>query len=107
MTNKPGRTVCWMPTWNKEREKVGLEHLLLTQQSADAVIVGFDEEHGAFRLLYRLQWDTSWQIRDARLHLTTGQGARSLHLQTDGEGRWRQGEGDELGALEGCRDIDI
>ena len=107
MTKTLCRTVCWMPTWNKERERVGLEHLLLTEQTADGVILGFDEEHGAFRLLYQLQWEPSWQVRDARLFLTTAQGERSLHLQTDGEGHWRRSDGQALDALEGCRDIDI
>jgi hypothetical protein len=107
MTMTLRRTVCWMPTWNKDREKVGLEHLLLTDQTADGVILGFDEEHGAFRLMYQLQWQPSWQLRDARLLLTTAQGARSLHLLTDGEGHWRRGDGQALDALEGCRDIDI
>jgi uncharacterized protein len=107
MTNALCRTVCWMPTWNKDREKVGLEHLLLTDQTADGVILGFDEEHGAFRLTYQLHWNPSWQLRDARLQLATGGGTRSLHLQTDGEGHWRRGDGHTLDALEGCRDIDI
>jgi hypothetical protein len=107
MTKTLCRTVCWMPTWNKERQRVGLEHLLLTDQAADGVILGFDEEHGAFRLTYQLQWTPSWQIRDARLFLATARGTQSLHLQTDGEGRWRRGDGHSLDALAGCRDIDI
>jgi hypothetical protein len=107
MTKPLRRTVCWMPTWNKERERVGLEHLLLTDQAADGAILGLDEEHGAFRLTYQLQWSPSWQIRDARLLLATARGTRSLHLQADGEGHWRRGDGHSLDALEGCRDIDI
>jgi hypothetical protein len=71
------------------------------------VILGFDAEHRAFRLTYRLQWTASWQLRDAQLHLTTAQGARSLHLQTDGEGHWRHSDGHTLDALDGCSDIDI
>jgi hypothetical protein len=96
-----------MPTWHKDRQQVGLEHLLLTDETADGVILGFDEEHGAFRLTYQLQWEPSWQLRDARLLLATARGTRSLQLQTDGEGHWRLGNGQTLDALEGCRDIDI
>jgi hypothetical protein len=29
MANARCRTICWRPIWNKEREGVGLEHLLL------------------------------------------------------------------------------
>jgi hypothetical protein len=36
------RTICWTPIWNKEREGLGLEHLLLTAGMADSVVLGFD-----------------------------------------------------------------
>jgi len=101
------RTVCWAPVWNETRPGTGLEHLLLGEQAADSVVLGWDEEHGPFRLRYRLTWDPAWQLRDAELAVTTPARARSLRLATDGHGRWLDGEGRTLEALQGCRDIDI
>lgn len=107
MLNPGTRTVCWTPTWNAHQRGVGLEHLLLGKAEADSIIVAVDEEHGPFRLAYRLAWDTSWQIRSAELAVTTERFAGSLSLQTDGLGHWHRGDGRIIGELEGCRDIDI
>lgn len=101
------RTICWTPTWNKNREGVGLEHLLLTERAADSVVLAFDDERGPFRLTYRLRWDESWLLRDAELVLATEGSTRSLTLRTDGLGHWRDGDDQTLDALDGCRDIDI
>ena len=56
MPNAQRRAICWTPIWNKEREGVGLEHLLLTDQEADSVVLAFDEAQGPFppRLSARL-----------------------------------------------------
>lgn len=88
-------------------EAIGLEHLLLAEWSADSIVLAFDEEHGPFRLTYRLAWDESWQLRDAALVVATDRSTRSLTLQTDGPGRWRHGDGRAIDALDGCIDIDI
>lgn len=101
------RTICWKPTWNKQLEGVGLEHLLLAARSADSVVLGFDEEQGPFRLSYRLTWDDAWRLRDADLRVATGSFTRSLKLQTDGGGHWRDGNGGTIAELDGCIDIDI
>jgi uncharacterized protein len=101
------RTICWTPTWNKDREALGLEHLLLTERTADSVVLAFDEKHGPFRLTYRLTWDESWRLRDAELAVATERSTRSLHLQTDGKGRWRHADGRAIDELDGCEDIDI
>ncbi len=107
MSNAWRRTVCWIPTWNNDRKGVGLEHLLLSERLADSVIVAFDEEHGPFRLTYRLAWDESWRIRSAELVVVTERSTRSLSLQTDGQGHWRRGDGSTIDDLNGCVDIDI
>src|SRR5262245_6466607 len=107
MLNAPSRIVCWTPLWNKNREGVGLEHLLLAERAADSVILAYDEEHGPFRLTYRLTWDDTWQLRSAELGITTERSSRSLTLQTDGQGHWRHGDGRPIAELDGCRDIDI
>lgn len=96
-----------MPIWDESREGVGLEHLLLREGSADSVVLAFDEQGRPFRLAYELTWDQSWRLRDARLAVTTEAGMRSLRLETDGNGHWRDGEARALPALGGCIDIDI
>jgi hypothetical protein len=101
------RTICWTPIWNKEREGVGLEHLLLAEGAADSIVLAFDEEHGSFRLTYRLMWDESWRLRDAELNVATERSTRSLVLQTDGQGHWRHRDGRVVIELDGCVDVDI
>lgn len=96
-----------MPTWNKGREGVGLEHLLLNERVADSVVLAFDEGRGPFRLTYRLTWDESWWLREADLVVTTERSTTSLNLRTDGRGRWRGGDGRAIDELDGCVDIDI
>lgn len=107
MPNAPCRTICWTPIWNKDREGVGLEHLLLADGVADSVVLAFDQEHGPFRLTYRLAWDESWRFHDARLAVATERFTRSLNLHTDGQGRWRHDDGRTIDELDGCLDIDI
>jgi hypothetical protein len=107
MANSRCRTICWTPIWNKNREGVGLEHLLLAEGLADSVVLAFDEKHGPFRLTYRLTWDESWRLREAELVAATEHSRRSLILQTDGRGHWRQGDGRTVGELDGCMDVDI
>lgn len=100
------RTVVWTPIWDKGREGVGLEHLLLREGAADSVVLALDERGRPFRLAYALTWDAGWRLREARLAVTTDGGARTLSLETDGRGRWRDDRG-ERPDLEGCLDIDI
>ena len=107
MANAQRRTVCWTPVWNKEREGLGLEHLLLAECAADSVVLAFDEGRGPFRLTYRLSWDESWRLREADLFAATERSTTSLNLRTDGRGRWRDGDGRPLDELDGCVDIDI
>ena len=107
MSSSSRRTVCWSPLWNEARPGAGLEHLLLDELAADSVVLGCDPERGPFRLSYRLTWDEAWRLREAELAITVQDDARSMHLRTDGEGRWLDGQGQHLEALDGCGDIDI
>lgn len=107
MPNARCRTICWTPMWNKNLEGIGLEHLLLAEDVADSVVLAFDEKHGPFRLTYRLAWDESWQLHDAQLTVATERPTRALNLHTDGQGRWRHGDGRTIDELDGCLDIDI
>jgi uncharacterized protein len=99
--------ISWTPIWDKDREGTGLEHLLLREGSADSVVLAFDEAGRPFRLAYQLAWDASWRLRDARLVVTTERQTRSLRLETDGNGQWRDGDARALPELQGCIDIDI
>ncbi len=101
------RTICWTPIWNKEREGIGLEHLLLAEHGADSIVLAFDEEHGPFRLTYRLSWDELWRLRIADLVVAMQHSTKSLSLRTDGQGQWRDGDGQFNAKLDGCVDIDI
>lgn len=107
MSRARRRTICWTPVWNKDREGLGLEHLLLADGVADSVVLAFDEERGPFRLTYRLAWDESWRLREAELVVATERSTESLSLRTDGRGRWRDGEGRAIADLDGCLDVDI
>jgi len=107
MPNERCRTICWTPIWNKSRQGVGLEHLLLAERSADGIVLAFDEERGPFRLTYRLTWEPSWQLRAAELVVATERFTRSLSLQTDGQGHWRHRDGQTIDDLDGCMDVDI
>lgn len=101
------RTICWEPTWNEDQKGVGLEHLLLRGNTADSVILAFDDEEGPFRLAYRLTWDNAWQLTEAELTLSKGPSTCVLDLVTDGPGRWRHRGGVAIEELHGCLDIDI
>jgi hypothetical protein len=107
MPKEPYRAICWIPTWDKNQEGVGLEHLLLGDHAADSVVLAFDDGSGPFRLHYRLGWDDSWRLREAELAVATAQDERSLNLRTDGQGRWRHGDGLAIDELDGCLDVDI
>jgi hypothetical protein len=101
------RAISWTPIWDQNREGTGLEHLLLRESSADSVVLAFDEHGRPFRLTYQLTWDEAWRLRDARLVVTTERATRSLRLETDGQGHWRDGDARALPDLDGCLDIDI
>jgi uncharacterized protein len=101
------RPICWTPTWNKDREGIGLEHLVLEERMADSVVLAFEDNHGPFRLMYRLAWDESWCVRQADLSVTTEKFTRAISLNTDGQGCWRDGDGRTRDDLDGCLDIDI
>lgn len=106
-SNAACRSVCWIPIWSDGRKGTGLEHLLLSEQLADSVVLAFDENHGPFRLTYRLVWDESWRLREADLAVVTERATRSLSLRTDGQRHWRYGDGRAAVDLDGCSDIDI
>ena len=106
MANARRQTICWTHVWDRNLENEGLEHLLLSANMADGVIVAFDED-GPFRFTYRLTWDKSWRLLEADLAAVTDRSTNSLSLRTDGQGQWQDGAGFALDDLDGCMDIDI
>jgi hypothetical protein len=101
------RTVCWKPLWHEGLADAGFEHCRIGPGSADAVVAAFDDHGAPYRLAYRLEWNPDWQLRSAMLSVTDDTGVRRLELATDGAGRWRDGVGGALPALQDCLDIDI
>ena len=101
------RVVCWSPTWSPGFEHIGLEHVILNDNSADSVLLACNDRGEPFRLAYVLKWDGLGRLRCADLHVRQGSQARQLGLRSDGEGHWQTGEGHPLASLAGCIDIDI
>jgi hypothetical protein len=81
MANTPCRSICWMPLWNKDREGVGLEHLLLAECLADGVVLAFDEEHGPFRLTYLYNAHISYEKLNATLGESDRKGWRLYRVR--------------------------
>jgi hypothetical protein len=79
----------------------------LRDDSADSVILAFDEQGRPFRLAHQLSWDEGWRLNRAHLVVTTVEHTRTLTLTTDGRGHWHDADGTKLSRLDGCIDIDI
>jgi hypothetical protein len=105
MRHESTHAICWVPTWS--RNGLGLEHVLVTESSADSSLLAFDEDGEPFRLTYRLHWNGGGLLQQAQLAAAKGTQTRSLSLHADGRGRWHDGQGVHLPHLDGCIDIDI
>ncbi len=92
--------------WQSE-DGIGLEHLNLDYREdaivADGVVIG-DRGDGPFGCSYRICCDTLWRVRSLEVHAA---GGGTLVLASDGEGRWRDGDGADQAGLAGCIDVDI
>lgn len=96
------RVVRWAPV-----EGDGLEHLTVTAQGesivASSVVIG-QRGGRAYGAQYRIVCDAAWRVRQVDLRCTD---RRNLHLRSDGQGHWRNSDGVELRALDGCMDVDL
>lgn len=101
------RSACWRSTRAGSADGAGLEHLLLADRTADAIVLGIDDQRGPFRLAYRLRWDDPWTLRRAELELATAETRATLALVADGRGSWTDADGNRLPELDGCLDVDI
>ncbi len=85
----------------------GLQHLVLTER-ADAIVaeaVCIATEDGSFAARYRVRCDAGWRCRELDVEIIGA--ARMLRLRGDGHGRWTDGDGAPLPALDGAVDVDL
>ena len=97
------RTIRWS-AW--EGCEAGLEHVNIRPADGGLAVSGVviaQEDEAQFGLSYRLKLDALWRAREA--HLTTTSG-HVLHLESDGQGHWRE-NGKDRPDLQGCIDVDI
>lgn len=96
------RMLRWRPLGG-----VGLEHCRLLETpeaiTVRSVVIG-DHDGYAFGARYELRLDPDWTFRTLYLERVDG---ASVTLQSDGRGRWIDGENHHLVELDGCIDIDI
>jgi uncharacterized protein len=94
--------------WATSREP-GLEHLHMVEGEAgveaDGLVLGV-AGGTAFRLAYQVRAGSEWAVRECRLRVG-GADQRELRILGDGRGRWTDGKGETLPALDGCIDVDI
>jgi uncharacterized protein len=107
MRHDTHHNLCWVPTWNSNYPRVGLEHVFVSAGRADSVLIAIDEDNVPFRLSYQLRWDERGLLRRAELQVNKGSEIRSLSLRVDHAGCWKGKHGEHLPHLEGCVDIDI
>ena len=95
-------TCRWIPETGD-----GIEHLVLhaggDAVTAQGAVIGgrFGSAYGAF---YTIGCDAAWRTRHAVVEVA---GGGRLALFADGAGRWQDGEGVPIPALDGCIDIDL
>ncbi|HKB28240.1 MAG TPA: putative glycolipid-binding domain-containing protein [Candidatus Limnocylindrales bacterium] len=86
----------------------GLEHSVVSQQPDGIEVDGLVIAHvdgQSVRLSYRLRCDPDWTTR--RLEVVRHGDWPVLVFESNGAGRWTNGQGTELLELAGCVDVDI
>jgi hypothetical protein len=82
----------------------GLEHLVLRESPAEIVAESVVIADGV-AARYRIRCDAAWRTRAVEVALVGAEGG--LVLAADGRGRWRDGTGAALPALDGALDVDV
>jgi uncharacterized protein len=85
----------------------GLQHLVLDER-ADVIVaeaVCIVAENGGYAARYRLRCDPAWRCRELDVEVIGA--AQALRLRGDGHGRWTDGDGVHLAALDGALDVDL
>ena len=87
----------------------GLESLKLVEDAdgvrVDSVVIGIDEGR-PFAIRYAIRCDAAWHVRDVEIASLEGR-STTLALASNGQGRWTDGSGDHVPALDGCLDVDL
>ncbi|MBB4864851.1 hypothetical protein HNP46_003723 [Pseudomonas nitritireducens] len=100
------RTLDWEGLWHAPA--ASWESLQLDEHRAESQLRAIDEAGGpSYQLDYQLEWDAQWRLRKAHFTVESARGLHQLQLLSDGEGRWRTAEGENLTELDGCLDIDL
>ncbi len=97
------RAIRWS-AW--DGPEAGLEHVDIRPADGGLDISGVviaEEDGSRFGLSYRLKLDALWRTREVLVRTTSG---HVLHLESDGQGHWRE-SGKDQPALQGCIDVDI
>lgn len=100
------REVIWVSA-----DGIGSEFLSLqvtdTGVVADSVCFATREVEPS-RVRYRVTCDSQWLVREVTVEVERPfDSPVTLHLTSDGEGTWRNGDGKHLPRLDGCIDIDL
>lgn len=100
------REVIW-----RSEDGMGAEYLFFTETGngiiADSVVFATRDVDPS-RIHYRAEIDRDWRIRSIAISVANaGVAERSLQLRSDGEGHWRDCEGNALPEFDDCIDIDI
>jgi hypothetical protein len=87
----------------------GLESLKLVEDAdgvrVDSVAIGMDDGR-PFAIRYAIRCDAAWHVRDVEIASLEGR-STTLALASNGIGRWTDGSGDHVPALDGCLDVDL
>jgi hypothetical protein len=101
----PPATACW-----QHREaRAGFEVAYFTALPDGWCIDGSTaalEDTQTWVVTYRIEVDTAWATRSARITARTVTGPRETLLESDGAGRWLV-DGDLAPRLDGCLDVDL
>lgn len=98
------RDVFWSPVAG-----AGIESLHFIEDSAgvtaESVVIGL-VDGAPFRVHYEIECDRQYQVQRVNVD-TLGRESESITLRADGEGKWTDGQGEEISTLNGCIDVDI
>jgi uncharacterized protein len=101
----PPRTAAWA----HQDVRVGFEVVYFQPVHHGHVVTGWTtavEGGQTWVVDYTIRVDADWRTQGAEVHGSSGAGALSLALETDGDGRW-QVNGVPAPYLDGCMDVDL
>jgi uncharacterized protein len=91
------------------RDDGGVEHVEVGLDGDGSVKVDgvavWPQDGAEHRVRYALRCDSGWQLRELRA--AAPEDGTSLELHADGEGGWRDGDGNPMTHLDGCIDVDL